>query len=238
MFVLKTGKTDLNAVSFPDTVGFAANKRWDAPDGCPDSTAIGDWREGQYVYIIDRGYNEMGQSLGMEKMQFTAVNDSSYSVRFSALDNAGATTLMIKKDSAYTFSFLSLDNGGNVVMAEPPKAEWDLVFTQYTHVFYDPVMPYLVTGCLLNRYRTAAVLDTGQDFSQISYSSVGGKVLSSSVNTIGYDWKVFSGSTYTTNTKMNYIIRNAKGVYFKLHFTNFYSASGAKGNPTWEYQQL
>jgi hypothetical protein len=238
MFAMNTGSKDFTAIAFKDTAGFANKKKWDSPTGSLDSTAIGDWRTGSNVYIVDRGYNELGQSMGYEKVQFLAVSDTSYTVLYASLKEAEGKTLSIRKDSTYNFSFLSFDSGGRKVMVEPPKAEWDLVFTQYTHIFYDLATPYLVTGCLQNRYHTTSLLDTPSVFSEIAFGSVTDKILSPAINTIGYDWKSFNGTKYTTDPKMNYIIKDAGGRYYKLHFTDFYNASGIKGNPNWEYQQL
>ncbi len=238
MYALNTGKTGIASVSYADTTGFYDNKRWDSPDGYPDSTAIGDWRIDNSVYIIDRGYNELGQSLGLQKIQVVEVNDSTYTIRFGALGSAGFTTIKIKKDSAYNFTFLSFDNSGEIIKAEPPRDEWDIVFTQYTHIFYNPLQQYLVTGCLLNRYRTSAYMDSSVGFAQLAYNDVSSARLSSDINIIGYGWKGFTGSSYITYTKLNYIIRDQNGLYYKLHFTDFYSISGTKGNPKWEYQQL
>ncbi len=123
-------------------------------------------------------------------------------------------------------------------MVEPPKSTWDLEFTSYTHIFYSPTQPYLVTGCLLNRYNTQAVKDSVKVFSEITFSDVSGYTLSDNINTIGYEWKTFNSGTYTTNPDLNYIIRSQEGFYYKLHFIDFYNQNGLKGNPKWEYQQL
>ncbi len=238
MFALNTNKKDFAVVTFIDTVGFSSNRHWDAPNGNMDSTAIGDWRTSSNVYILDRGYDEHGTALGYEKIQILSVNDSNYSVVFSTLNGATGTTLTIKKDSTYNFSFLSFDNGGQVVMIEPPKNQWDFVFTQYTEVFYNPTTPYIVTGCLLNHYNTMAAMDSIDNFLQITYNNIANYVFFHAVNEIGYDWKTFTGSKYIINSAKNYIIKNCAGVYYKLHFVDFYNSTGAKGNPKWEFQGL
>ncbi len=236
MFALNTGNADISQVN--DTAGFSAGKSWDEASGNFDSTAIGDWRATQPVYILDRGYNESGQHQGFRKLQLQSVNAWGYTIRFAQLNGSGDTTFFIPKDTTYNFTFLSFGNGGELVNVEPPKAEWDLVFTQYLHIFHDPVTPYLVTGCLLNRYATTAARDSLTAFSAIRYQQVSSYTLSPDVNTIGYDWKTFSGNTFTTNPGMNFIIRDQSGFFYKLHFTDFYDANGVKGNPEWEFRQL
>ena len=236
MYAYDTGETDFDAIT--DTSGFASGRSWDAPSGNLDSTAIGEWEGENHVYIIDRGYNENGVAQGFRKIVFQSVNETSYQVKFAQLNGTGLTTLTIAKDDLYNFQFLSFTSSG-VVMIEPPKADWDLVFTQYIHVFYEPELTtYLVTGCLLNHSGTRSVYDGATDFSAINFSKVPGYVFSDAINTIGYDWKEFNGTTYVVHAEKNYIIEDREGFYYKLHFIDFYNSAGVKGNPKWEYQQL
>jgi hypothetical protein len=237
MFVFNTGTSDFNNVT--DTLGFAQQKSWDEPSGNLDSTAIGDWRSNSPVYIIDRGYDEVGTHLGFRKIQFLQYNSLSYSVQFSALDNSGIKNMIIQKDSLYNFNFLSFSDGGKMVDVEPPKADWDIVFTQYTHVFYEPSFTlYLVTGCLLNRYKTTSIMDIQHTFDEINLALATGLFLSSSINTIGYQWKEYVGSVYQINSNMNFIIKDSEGIFYKLRFIDFYNTSGVKGSPKFEFQQL
>ncbi len=236
MFAWNTG--DTNFVAVTDTAGFFVNKKWDEPSGHLDSTAIGNWTTSHPVYIIDRGYNENGQFQGMRKVKIESVNASGYTIRFSNMNGSGDTTFFIPKDTTYNFTFLSFSNGGQTLTVEPPKQTWDLVFTQYVHIFYNPTEPYLVTGCLLNRYQTSASRDTTTAFSVLEYSQAMNAQLLPAVNTIGYDWKAFINNTYITDPDLNFIIRDHAGTYYKLHFIDFYNENGIKGNPKWEMQQL
>jgi hypothetical protein len=49
---------------------------------------------------------------------------------------------------------------------------------------------------------------------------------------------MFDGSRYTVVADNNYIIRDAGGVFYKLHFTGFYNHVGIKGCPQFAYQKL
>jgi hypothetical protein len=222
-----------------DTNGFALNRKWDNPNGNIDSTAFGNWKTQPAIYLIDRGYSENGLPLGFWKIQIQAVNSLAYTLRFAELGKE-PKTIEIIKDSTYNWSFFSFENEGAQVKIEPPKTSWDLVFTQYTHVFYDqePVVPYSVNGCLLNRLSTFAKMDSSIEFNSIDYAFAFQLGLSNHRNTIGYEWKSFTGQNFTTNPKMNYIIQTSEGHLFKLHFLDFYNSDGVKGNPTWEYQRL
>lgn len=235
MFAYNTGNTNFTAIV--DTLGFALNKKWDSPSGSLDTTAIGNWQVSNSVYIIDRGYNEMGVHQGFRKIQIQSVDATSYTIRFAQLNGTGDITLVINKSDNYNFSFLSFSTS-NTLLIEPPKDTWDLVFTQYTHIFYNPIEPYLVTGCLSNRYNTLSSVDSVNSFSQIKFENIGSYILSNQINIIGYDWKTYTGGTYVTNPNVNYVIEDSEGFYYKLHFIDFYNQSGIKGNPTWEFQKL
>ena len=237
MFVRKLETTSLTATA--DTNGFEENKRWDESSGNLDSTAIGDWRQGN-IYIIDRGSNEKGKHQGWVKLQILSVDDKQYTVSFGPLNSENISTVNVPKDDAYNMAFLSFDEGGKVVSVEPPKADWDVVFTQYTYIFYEevPVTPYLVTGCLLNRYNTKGLMTRDTTFEAIDLDFALGKTLSTNYDAIGYEWKSFNGATYTVYPEMNYLIETQDGNYFKLHFIDFFNSGGAKGYPKWEYQLL
>lgn len=236
MFAMNTHDTSFAAIT--DTTGFAAARRWDEPTGTLDSTAIGDWTNELAVYIIDRGYNEAGQHQGFRKLKIESVTAQHFVVRFANLNGTGTVSMTIPKDSTFNFAFLSFANGGQLVTVEPPKRNWDIVFTQYTHIFHDPFQPYLVTGCLLNRYNTRASRDTTHTYHDISFSTLPAFTLSHAINVIGYDWKFFDGTSYVTNPDINYIIEDQHGHVYKLHFLDFYDQNGVKGNPQWEYQRL
>lgn len=235
MFVYNTHQTNFSAVT--DTIGFAINKTWDLPNGDFDSTAIGNWQGNNEVYIIDRGFNEVGTHQGFRKIQFQSVDATSYTVRFSALNGNGDVTLQINKDDNFNFTFLSFSTS-NTITVEPPKETWDLVFTQYTHIFHNPTEPYLVTGCLINRSNTSAVVDSSTAFTQITYDKIPNYTLKTDVDAIGYNWKSYSGSSYSIKYHVNYLIRDRDDIYYKLHFIDYYSPGGLTGSPKWEYQKL
>ena len=240
MYAMPIAKSNLEEVGIADTAGFSSSKAWDAPSGNPDSTAIGNWRDNpQGVYIIDRGYNAAGIHLGIEKLKIVSSDATGYTVEYGPLAAANITRLTIAKDSSYNFMFLSFDEQTTTII-EPPKSEWNIVFTQYTHTFYEPAyQSYLVTGCLLNRYSTtASLVDSSISFAGIDYTYASARIFSKNANTIGYDWKTYTGNNYVTNADKTFLIRDAHGLYYKLHFIDFLNGAGVKGNPKWEYQQL
>ncbi|MCC6447711.1 MAG: HmuY family protein [Chitinophagaceae bacterium] len=171
---------------------------------------------------------------------FCLLNQKKYTIRVADINGDNDREMTIPKNDNYNFQFLFLNPTEKLIDAEPIKTDWDIVFTQYTHVFYDmnPPTPYLVTGCLTNRYETMALMDSTTSYENINYEYAITKILSTEINTIGYTWKVYSQDVYITNPKLNYIIRTQDGAYYKLHFIDFYDSNGNKGTPTFEYQKL
>lgn len=239
MFAYPTGKTNFATVVIADTTG---HKHWDSPTGLLDSTAIGEWKGNNEVYIIDKGYSVDLTHQGYKKVQILSVDEQKYTVKYANMDGSSEKTVMISKDSSYNFAFLALKDEPEVLLVEPPKKDWDIVFSQYTHVYYDTWETYLVTGCLLNRYKTTAFMDSIITFKELNYDRALHYTLSPFINTIGYDWKTVGSTTgggadYKVHTNMNYIILNSRGNYFKLRFIDFYD-NKVKGNPKWEFQKL
>ena len=224
-----------NFTSINDTVGYSFNI--DMPSGSLDSIAIGNWSTNN-VYIIDRGFNELGAHLGFSKIQFLAVNTTAFTIHFSNLDGTNAISMDILKDNNFNFTFLSLSGG--IVSVEPPKADWDISFTQYTHYFYNNQATYLVSGCLGNRNKVEIAQAFNKDFTALTLNDINNYTFSTNINTIGYDWKEYSFATgsYTVFSDKNYIIKSTEGKYYKLHFIDFYDSNGIKGTPTFEFQEL
>lgn len=219
------------------------NKIWkyDVPSGNLDSTAIGNWKDANNTYIIDRGYNAEGIHLGYKKINFQSVNNEKYTFRLANLDNSDNQFITIQKNASVNFQTFSFDSK-KIVTVEPPKTDWDICFTQYQHIFYDQPepLPYLVTGVLLNPYQTNACADSITKFSKIEEENISIYTFKNDWNSIGYDWKTYSfeTSSFTIFDDKNYIIKDQKGIYYKLHFLDFYDKSGQKGYPLIEFKQL
>ncbi|MBL4592795.1 MAG: HmuY family protein [Flavobacteriales bacterium] len=228
-----TGTTNFTNIS--DTLGYSF--LIDMPSGSMDSTAIGTWSVNN-VYIIDRGFDELGAHQGFSKVELISVSSNSFNIHFSNLNGTNDVMMNIPKDDAYNFTFLSLD--GNIASIEPPKENWDIMFSQYTHYYYDDETTYLVTGCLSNRNKVEVAEVFDKDFLSITINDINNYSFSPNINMIGYDWKeyVFSTGQYTVYIHQNYIIKSTEGKYFKLHFIDFYDEYGVKGTPTFEFQEL
>lgn len=213
----------------------------DAASGNLDSTAFGDWRVANKTYVLHRGTDETGKYLGMMKIQILSVDGLKYKLRFAAIDGSNERQLEVKKNEQYNYSFLSFDDGGKTVQIEPPKKEWDIVFTKYTHYYSDLDMRYSVVGCLLNSYQSNAGKDTlTRSFADINISGISSIKLQKAIDAIGFEWKSYdlNSGKFSVDASKHYIIRSGEeGLWYKLRFIDFYK-NGVKGNPHFEYQRL
>ena len=217
--------------------------KWDNPNGDLDSTAIGDHRGlSNTVWVIDRGYTASGNQRGYKKFMIDTVNNNYYKIRYSNLDNSQDTTITIYKEKDRNFTQFSFDTNSQIQI-EPLDNTWNLLFTQYTHLYTGNVdLPmYLVTGVLINSFSDIRVaIDSLNEFENINYNLINNYIFSNKKNTIGYNWKYydFNNQAYIIKKHINFIIKDASNQYFKLRFIDFYNDLGEKGFPKFEAQKL
>ena len=216
-----------------DTVG--STWKWDNCNGHIDSTAVGNWQATSGIYIINRGYTHTGTHRGFWKIKMNGVDASGYNLRVAQLDGSDDQLVSIPKNQDYVFQQFSFEDG--VVNLQPHKEAWDLVFGQYTHLF-EPTVSYLVTGVIANRNQVEVAEDFATAFTSINGTNLTSYSFSPFIDVIGYDWKEYVGSTYITHPEKNYIVKTTEGLYYKIHFIDFYTDQGEKGAPRFEIQAL
>jgi len=243
---------DLGVVPFAqpcDTTG--AKWRFDKSDGNPDSLAIGPWFSvkgtdtvsNHHVYLLDRGMDDLGKSLGILQIIFDSLKNSTYYFRFAGQKGGVISQGVVNKNPRVNYLFYSLSAGGSVKHLEPDKTTYDLLFTQYTTLLFTSAgaaYPYLVTGVLTNRSGISVATDSVTAFAAITLDKARGMSYSTALDAIGYLWKSynFDAGSYTVRNNLNYVIRSLNGFYYKLRFIGFYNKKGQKGYPVIEYQRL
>ncbi len=249
MRIKHTGKTDFDAVK--DTIG--ALWKFDKSTYEVDSNALGFLYDtlsmivDSEVIVVDRGIDAFGNYLGFYKIQLLNYDGQKYTLKYCSLKGTDSKIAEVIKNPAVNYSYLSFKESPAVFDQEPPKEKWDLLFTQYTTLLFTDqgeAYPYLVTGLLTNPYMVEVAEDTIFDFNTITLNQAKNLSYANKRDIIGYDWKDVVGDVTTGNVsyvmrpKVLYVIRDTEGRYFKLRFVGFYSKTGEKGFPAFEFAEL
>ncbi len=245
MLAGNTGQTNFESVTSKNGVKL----NFDVSSGNPDSLAIGVWYStldetpvtDGFVYIVDRGTGEDGKAAGLKKVSFSLPDKSTYEIRFANLDGSDEQTAIIQKDTSLAYVCFSFDNG--IVDIQPKKENWDLLFTKYSTMLTtdegEPY-PYLVTGVLLNPYKSSVAIDTVSIFETLSFEIAEEEEYFDRQDIIGYHWKEydFDNDRYITLTDKIFILKTSVGYYYKIRFIDFYNSTGERGYPTFEFLRL
>ncbi len=215
--------------------------RWDASSGNIDSTAFGDWRNQDEIYIVDRQFDENGNHLGYKKMQIQSVDDNSYTFKYADLSGANEVIYTIMKDDNLNFIHFNFDNNGQTLALEPDKNSWDLLFTNHYHKFENLPLPFVLTQVLTNKHNHVTVAeDNSYNFFTISLPDTSNYNFTNHWDEIGYDWKIRNSAdnSFTIDDSKSYIVKTTEGFFYKIRFIDFYNANGSKGYPKFEIQKL
>ncbi len=247
MSAVRTNRSDLNGTTILDTAG--RNFHYETGAYNVDSSALGQWWvstshppvSAGKVYIINLGVDQLGNPYGFIKFKVNNFYGNSYSVTYSDFSQTDSTTILVPKDATRNYRYLSLTSTGTILdNIEPDKSTWDLCFTHYTILFYQPYyLPYQVTGVLTNPSRVQAYVDSTLDFSKVTISDFNVNKLQTNRDAVGYDWKTYTGNShYTAKDYFTYFIKTDENQFYKLHFLGFDNNNGVKGYPSFEYSQL
>jgi hypothetical protein len=219
--------------------------QWDHPNGKYQQTAFGVLvdsltnRSKRNVYIVDYG---LGKNPRFRKVQVHILDQDKYVLRSGLLSTNSVNILEVPRSENFNKTYVSLSGNSSVVAFEPPKTEWDIVFTRYRHIYFDmtPITPYQVTGVLINSNATLGQVFNDASFNEFNLDAAMTKVLSSNQDIVGFDWKNFDLTTeiYSITPNRYYLIKNKNNHFIKLRFIDFYDENGVKGTITFEYQKL
>lgn len=240
MLVYPTAQTDFSAII--SATGIPSNAwKYDDPSGLPGASALGNLSENALLnqVIVIKISNKF------YKLKIHDISDSYYVIETGEItDNTGQIdTLVIDKN--YNFSYFSFTDGN--VMPEPPKDQWDLVFTRYQHIYRNynddgSDFLYNVSGALLNPYLTTGALDTSnsQRFEEFNRENAEALELVKNRDVIGFDWKKVNINTgeYTVFPELLFVLKDQNGILWKFHFTGYYNDLGEKGSPRIEFMRL
>ncbi len=238
MSAINTHKSNMADVSVGDTSDKADAWKYDNASGNIDSTVIGDWKKSNEVYIIKLS----NTSNKVRKIKFLSEDLFQFKFEVADLPAAVPTVVTIPKRAQYNYTYFSFDFLAEVEDVEPNKSSWDLQVTVYNYTFYDqnPILPYVVTGILLNPTGTSAYKDSVSLYNNINADFALAVPLSNQKDVIGFDWKKYDidKNLYTVDSRYNFVVKTKDDSYYKLRFLDFYSPSGIKGSPKFEFFQL
>ena len=187
-----------------------------------------DIQVGTKIYVIN--YAEQSK-----KIKLNTVIDGVYNFTVANLDGADEQMIEINtvNYSEKAFIFYSLIND-EIIDREPIISNWDILFTKYKEEYVSldgDTMPYIVTGALSNRNLLAqydGFLDVNPSFESLD--------LTYDINTIGYDWKQYSGSYTIIDNRSYYILNQDQTSLYKIIFQSF--SGGQSGNMSFLIEEL
>jgi hypothetical protein len=208
---------------------------YDRADGT--EAALDAWQSGDGVYVINRGYDAEVNDMGQVKIELLSMDAAGFTLRYAVLGSSEITEVTVPKDATVNMVMFSFDEG--VQNLEPPKEDWDILFTHYT-LFFDELfgqtnIQYLVAGALINPYLVEAQDLDLTDFDAIDATYIQSVELTSEEDVIGYDWKEFTliGESYSILDNA-FVIQTVEGNDYKFQFTNFLDENGERGAPTFQ----
>jgi len=211
------------------------------------NTAIGDWcRNGYYInktYVYHIPEDILGNGEHQFKFKLIYKNHQLYKMKFVDEKSNDKTIYYhtIEKNNDYNYAYFSFYDKGKTLKIEPPKSNWDIVFTQYRDMVANQadnkIYPYQVLGVLINPSNTLIHKITTEKFENIDYAYCSKSNLCSISNTIGYNWKSYdlSLAKYSLTPNLAWVLKDNEETFHKFRFISFYNNQGISGYPTFEY---
>lgn len=209
---LRNNYEDWSEGAFNDATATGATYGWGEYTGGPLHNV-----EGTKIFLIklsDNSYRKLKIDLTSSSSIFQATHDF--------LDNSDEVITQIPIATYAGKSFVYYDIATETVIdREPLKADWDLVFTNY---IYNLGGGYYgaTTGALHNKNTTTS------EVSGVPVATSTPGTFTAEINTIGYDWKSYTGGVYTMVADLSYFVETQAGDVWKIVFTQF--EGGSNGN--------
>jgi len=159
-----------------------------------------------------------------KKLWIRNLASGTYSFRYANLDGTDLQNATLSK-SAYSgknFGYYSLQTN-TALDREPISSAWDLLFTQHTAFIPSA---YTVTGVIANAGVEVAKLAARPN--KDTYTDYGSATFSTAINTIGYNWKTFSGSSFVVQDSLLFFVKPVNGDIWKVIFTGFGGSASGK----------
>jgi hypothetical protein len=238
---------DINSWNTVDTAGLSS---WTPQYNSDTSWAIGAFDKGaDATNPIDLGWGIYsttthiitGDSLFVIKLSngdykrlwIKNLSSGIYNFVYANLDGTSEQTATVDKANYANknFGYYSIVSGAALDHEPAQTANWDLLFTQYTAFL---PMAYTVTGVLSNKGVQVAKLSGIANVA--TYNNYQTQTYQTAINTIGYDWKSFTGTAYAIEDSTLYFVKTADTDVWKMVFTGFDGSS--TGNTMFSKEKL
>ncbi|MEZ5016854.1 MAG: T9SS type A sorting domain-containing protein [Flavipsychrobacter sp.] len=228
-------KGKVSAWSTVDTTGLSTwQKRWDS-DTSWNYCAMGNYANPNDPFDLDWGrydlntHHVLGDSIyiikltdgSYRKLIIESLISAKYTIKYANLDGSNEKTATVDKTgfNAAAFGYYSIVNN-KTVQREPTHGDWELLFTKYTA--FVPT-PYPVTGVLHARGVKAVKAINIPNAN--AYNNYYAHTFSHEINTLGYDWKKYTGTGYDIADSTVYFLQKEDGEIWKLVFSGYGSAN-------------
>lgn len=199
--------------------------------------AIGNYADPANPFDLDWGTYDMsthtvvGDSIfiiqltdgNFKKLFIEKLLSGKFTFKYADLDGSNEVNADVKKTEYQSaLAYYSMVNDQKLTTHAPDYTQWDLLFTQYTG--FVPIA-YNLTGVLHNRGVRVAQIDNEPNAK--TYSNWQAHYGTSEINTIGYDWKTFNGSSYDIRDSQAFFVYARNNDVWRLVFTGFESTNGS-----------
>ena len=230
---------------------------FDKCNGQEDQSCLGEWGDFDFenpqsfgdVYLVSLGIDLSGLPSGIVKLRVNGYSDNKYHILIGDLDDRYEREYIIEKNDSFNFVYLSFEKN-KVLNLEPPKNDWDLLFTSYTTPKRGPKSPplslsvtkdhELVDGVLMNPYRREISVDTTSSFEDINFFDVEGYQYSDHTNVIGRRWYAWNPEKLEFRiTRFNtFILRDDDKNFYALDFTDFRKIQTTRSSTRFIFKSL
>lgn len=238
--------SDISGWDMADSTGFQDWPRlrneitsWDAGafnrSSSPDNLFDFSWG----IYTGDPLHDVVGDSLyfvtGVDgatyKLSIDLLDDGAWTFRYADADgsNPSEVTIAMSDYSDRNFVYFNLGNG-TVIDREPPRADWDMVFTRYWGMTaFGPGAP---AGCLRN-LGVELIQADGVDINDVAYADYAWDT--EDISVIGNDWKELNQAfEWEVVPERAYFVKDQIGDIYQVVFTSFEgSGSGDLSYNVW-----
>jgi len=208
---LRNSNTDWSKGAFVVNTSGGLNYGWG--DYNPETHVI----EGSRIFIITYGTST-------KKIIINSLDAGVYNFTMSNLDGSSEENISVDVNpySSKNFIYYSLQSK-EIRDREPDSDAWDLLFTKYEEDLNNDVanplnysQPYFVAGVLTNGNLVAQHEGSTEDM--ISFSELD---TTRNTNTIGYDWKEYTGTFTIVPDRAYYLADQNQASVYKIVFDSF-----------------